>query len=100
MNLCKAETVGSGDGGSGAPSHRSVRATAYWHDRDTIARNRYTSYGADLEYYAGEVFDMPRKATSLRVAKKASKLLRDGRTGRNTKSVAASALSQREKRKS
>lgn len=53
-----------------------------------------------MEYYAGEVFDMPRKATSLRVAKKASKLLRDGRTGRNTKSVAASALSQREKRKS
>jgi len=42
---------------------------------------------------------MARKATSKGVAKKASSLLRDGRTGNKTKSVAASALSQREKRK-
>lgn len=42
---------------------------------------------------------MPNKATSKGVAKKASKLLRDKRTGKNTKSVAGSALSQREKKK-
>lgn len=35
-----------------------------------------------------------KKQTSRRVASKASSLLRDGRTGTKTKSVAGSALSQ------
>ena len=35
-----------------------------------------------------------KKQTSKRVATKASKILRDGRSSKNTKSVAASALSQ------
>ena len=42
---------------------------------------------------------MAKKTTSLRVAKKASKILRDGRTSQSSKSVAGSALSQREKSK-
>jgi hypothetical protein len=42
---------------------------------------------------------MARKVTSKSVASTASKLLRDGRTSRRTKSVAGSALSQREKRR-
>lgn len=42
---------------------------------------------------------MARKVTSKPVASKASDLLKDGRTGKKTKSVAGSALSQREKRK-
>ena len=41
---------------------------------------------------------MARKVTSKRVAATASKLA-DGRTSRRTKSVAGSALSQREKRR-
>jgi len=40
---------------------------------------------------------MARKVTSKRVARKASKVLRDRRTGSNSKSAAGSALSQREK---
>jgi hypothetical protein len=35
-----------------------------------------------------------RKQTSKSVATKASKILRDGRSGKNSKSVAGSALSQ------
>lgn len=42
---------------------------------------------------------MAKKVTSKRVAKKASKVLRDKRTGGNSKSAAGSALSQREKRR-
>lgn len=42
---------------------------------------------------------MAKKTTSLRVAKKASKVLRDERTSKSNKSIAASALSQREKKK-
>lgn len=42
---------------------------------------------------------MAKKATSASVAKTASKILRDGRTSKASKSVAASALSQREKKK-
>jgi hypothetical protein len=40
---------------------------------------------------------MPKKVTGSKVAKTASKILRDGRTSKSSKSVAASALSQREK---
>jgi hypothetical protein len=40
-----------------------------------------------------------KKQTSKKVATKASKLLRDGRTSQNTKSVAGSALSQTRKGK-
>lgn len=40
---------------------------------------------------------MSTKKTSLKVAKTASKILRDGRTSKSSKSVAGSALSQREK---
>ena len=40
-----------------------------------------------------------KKVTSKSVASKASKVLRDGRTSAISKSCAASALSQREKRK-
>ena len=39
------------------------------------------------------------KVTSAKVAKKASKILRDGRTSKTSKSVAGSALSQRPKSK-
>ena len=42
---------------------------------------------------------MAKKATSPKVAKIASKILRDGRTSKASKTVAASALSQREKKK-
>ena len=41
--------------------------------------------------------DMPKKVTSARVASKASKALTDGRSSARTKSIAGSALSQREK---
>lgn len=40
-----------------------------------------------------------KKQTSKKVATKASKLLKDGRTSKNTKSVAGSALSQTKKGK-
>ena len=39
---------------------------------------------------------MPCKKTSKSVASKASKLLKDGRASKTTKSVAGSALSQRQ----
>ncbi len=42
---------------------------------------------------------MACKTTSKKVASKASKVLRDGRTSKTNKSVAASALSQRQKHK-
>lgn len=42
---------------------------------------------------------MARKVTSKKVASKASKVLRDKRTGKTSKSAAGSALSQREKPK-
>ena len=42
---------------------------------------------------------MAKKVTSKKVASKASSLLRDGRTSAKTKSVAGSALSQREKKR-
>ena len=40
---------------------------------------------------------MGKKGTSSKVASKASKILKDGRTSPASKSVAGSALSQREK---
>jgi len=43
--------------------------------------------------------NMAKKRTSMKIAKKASKVLRDGRTSKTNKSIAASALSQREKSK-
>lgn len=42
---------------------------------------------------------MAKKTTSKKVASIASKVLRDGRTSKASKTAAASALSQREKRK-
>ena len=42
---------------------------------------------------------MAKKTTSLKVAKKASKVLRDKRTSKTNKSIAGSALSQRVKKK-
>lgn len=42
---------------------------------------------------------MAIKKTSLKVAKTASKILKDGRTSKASKSVVGSALSQREKNK-
>jgi len=42
---------------------------------------------------------MAKKTTSQTVAKTASKILKDGRTSKASKSVAGSALSQREKKK-
>lgn len=45
------------------------------------------------------VEDMAKKVTSPKVAKTASKILRDGRYSDAAKSAAGSALSQREKRK-
>ena len=41
---------------------------------------------------------MAKKVTSKRAAKAASKVLRDGRTGKASKTAAGSALSQREKK--
>lgn len=43
---------------------------------------------------------MPNKVTSKRAATAASKVLRDGRTGKNSKTAAGSALSQRPSKKS
>lgn len=40
---------------------------------------------------------MPKKATSPKAAKASSQVLKDGRTGKNSKTAAGSALSQREK---
>ena len=40
-----------------------------------------------------------KKTTSKRVASKASKLLRNKKTSKNTKSVAGSALSQKHKKR-
>lgn len=42
---------------------------------------------------------MAKKATSPKAAKAASNVLNDGRTGKNSKTAAASALAQREKGK-
>jgi len=42
---------------------------------------------------------MASKVTSKKVATKASKVLKDGRTSKDSKSVAGSALSQRPKKK-
>ena len=42
---------------------------------------------------------MAKKITSKTVATKASKALKDGRSSDRTKSIAGSALSQREKKK-
>ena len=42
---------------------------------------------------------MAKKVTSLRVAKQASKVLKDGRSSKRSKTIAGSALSQREKEK-
>lgn len=42
---------------------------------------------------------MTKKVTSPKVAKQASHVLRDGRTGKDSKSAAGSALTQREKKK-
>ncbi|MBQ2386346.1 MAG: hypothetical protein II300_03590 [Bacteroidales bacterium] len=42
---------------------------------------------------------MAKKVTSAKVASEASKVLRDSRFGKTTKSIAGSALSQREKNK-
>lgn len=44
-----------------------------------------------------KAFDMAKKVTSAKVASKASDALRDGRSSARTKSIAGSALSQREK---
>ena len=44
-----------------------------------------------------ESFSMAKKVTSAKVATKASKALQDGRSSARTKSIAGSALSQREK---
>lgn len=45
------------------------------------------------------IMPMAKKVTSKEVAKKASQALRDGRSSKRTKSIAGSALSQREKKK-
>jgi hypothetical protein len=42
---------------------------------------------------------MAKKVTSPKAASAASKVLRDGRTGKASKTAAGSALSQREKKK-
>lgn len=42
---------------------------------------------------------MAKKTTSIRVAKQASRVLKDGRSSKKSKSIAGSALSQREKKK-
>ena len=42
---------------------------------------------------------MAKKVTSPKIAIKASQALRDGRTSKTTKSIAGSALSQREPRR-
>ncbi len=42
---------------------------------------------------------MAKKVTSLGIARKASRILKNNRSSKNSKSVAGSALSQREKKK-
>jgi len=42
---------------------------------------------------------MAKKVTSPKIATKASRALQDGRTSKTTKSIAGSALSQREPRR-
>ena len=42
---------------------------------------------------------MAKKVTSKKIATKASKALKDNRSSKRTKSIAGSALSQREKKK-
>ncbi|MEZ5196376.1 MAG: hypothetical protein R2764_08250 [Bacteroidales bacterium] len=44
-------------------------------------------------------YKMAKKVTSKKAASAASKVLRDGRTGKASKTAAGSALSQREKKK-
>ncbi len=46
-----------------------------------------------------EVVKLAKKVTGSKAAKAASKVLRDGRTSKASKSAAGSALSQREKKK-
>ncbi|CEO90433.1 conserved hypothetical protein [Syntrophaceticus schinkii] len=53
---------------------------------------------AEIRVYRREK-DIAKKVTSREVATKASKLLRSRRTSNNTKFVAGSALSQREKKR-
>lgn len=45
----------------------------------------------------GKTSNMAKKVTSAKVASKASKALQDGRSSARTKSIAGSALSQRER---
>lgn len=45
-----------------------------------------------------DLINMAKKSTSLKIAKKASKVLKDGRSSKVSKSIAGSALSQREKK--
>lgn len=56
-------------------------------------------FGAVPHAVVGGVYAMAggKKTTSPKAAKAASKVLKDGRTGKNSKAAAGSALSQREK---
>lgn len=59
-------------------------------------------YNGNLKYVATKDRKediMAKKVTSAKVASQASKALQDGRSSARTKSLAGSALSQREKKK-
>lgn len=59
-------------------------------------------YNGNLKYVATKNRKediMAKKVTSAKVASQASKVLQDGRSSARTKSIAGSALSQREKKK-
>jgi hypothetical protein len=63
-----------------------------------LSRHFVVLLKAEIRVYRREK-DLAKKVTSRKVATKASKLLRSRRTSNNTKSVAGSALSQREKKR-
>lgn len=66
---------------------------------DILTRVYNTFQWVDTNLSTNTNKQMPKKATSLKVAKIASKLLRNPKSSTNVKKVSASDLSQREKGK-
>lgn len=69
-----------------------------YHNLNIICKSNHGFMLNFTKYRKG--FDiMAKKVTSLRVAKQASKVLKDGRSSKRSKTIAGSVLSQREKEK-
>ena len=75
------------------------QSTANWYQICYIVIVNVASGTATEFVPTAIVEDMAKKVTSPKVAKTASKILRDGRYSDAAKSAAGSALSQREKKK-